>query len=67
MAEMPTLISLNEACRVTSLSRTSIRKLREQDRFPPAVPLSEKRIGFVRAEVAAWIEERIAERGKVPA
>ena len=67
MSDLPTLISINEACRVTSLSRTGIFKLRSQGKFPTAVPLGEKRLAFVRDEVADWVEQRIAERGKVPA
>jgi prophage regulatory protein len=62
MSEIPTLISLNEACRITSLSRTGIFKLRSQGRFPTAVPLGEKRIAFVRDEVADFVRERIQSR-----
>jgi prophage regulatory protein len=61
MSDFPALISVNEAAKLTSLSRTSIFKLRSQGKFPKAVPLGEKRVAFVRAEVAAWIEARIAE------
>jgi len=60
----PFLISIGEACRLTSLSRSSINKLRATGHFPKAVPLGEKRIAFVRAEVMAWIEQRIESRGK---
>lgn len=56
------LVSLNDACELTSLSRTMINKLRGDGRFPVAVPLGERRIGFVRGEVQAWINGRIAER-----
>lgn len=62
MSEVPALISVNEAAQLTSLSRTAIFKLRSQGKFPKAVPLGEKRVAFVRSEVAAWIEQRIAER-----
>ena len=62
MSEVPALISVNEAAKLTSLSRTAIFKLRSQGKFPKAVALGEKRVAFVRAEVAAWVEERIAER-----
>ena len=62
MSEVPALISVNEAAKLTSLSRTAIFKLRSQDKFPKAVALGEKRVAFVRAEVAAWVEQRIAER-----
>jgi len=61
MSDFPALISVNEAAKLTSLSRTSIFKLRSQGKFPKAVPLGEKRVAFVRAEVAAWVEARIAE------
>lgn len=67
MSNLPTLISINEACRVTSLSRTGIFKLRSLGRFPEAVPLGEKRVAFVRDEVADWVQQRIEQRGKVPA
>jgi len=67
MSELPTMMSLNEAAKVTSLSRTAIFKMRERGDFPRAVPLSEKRIGFVRTEVNEWISARIAAREQVPA
>lgn len=62
MSNTPNLISLNQACEVTSLSRTMINRLRSEGRFPAAVSLGEKRIGFVRREVIDWVEARIAER-----
>lgn len=58
----PTLISLNEVCRRTSLSRTQINNYRNQDRFPKAVSIGFKRIAFVAREVDEWIAARIAER-----
>jgi prophage regulatory protein len=62
MSECPILISLNDACELTSLSRTMINRLRGEGRFPAAVSLGEKRVAFVRAEVQGWVEQRIAER-----
>jgi prophage regulatory protein len=62
VADIPVLISLNDACRLTSLSRTAINRWRDLGKFPKAVPLGDKRVAFVRAEVIAWIEARIAER-----
>ena len=56
------LVSLNNACRMTSLSRTAINRWRALGKFPAAVELGDKRIAFVRAEVLAWIQDRIAER-----
>lgn len=60
--DFPTLISLNDACELTSLSRTAINRYRNEGRFPQPVPIGFKRIAFVRGEVVEWINARIAER-----
>lgn len=59
---IPVLISLNDACALTSLSRTAINRWRDLGKFPEAVPLGDKRVAFVRAEVEQWIRDRIADR-----
>jgi prophage regulatory protein len=64
MTDHPVLISLNDVCELTSLSRTAVNKWRSLGRFPAAVPLGSKRIAFVRGEVERWIRERIADRTK---
>lgn len=56
------LISIKDACRLTSLSRSAINIARAQGRFPAAVSIGEKRIAFVEDEVRAWIDARIAAR-----
>jgi prophage regulatory protein len=56
------LVSLNDAVRMTSLSRSMINRYRAEGKFPVAVTLGERRIAFVRAEVAEWISQRIEER-----
>jgi prophage regulatory protein len=56
------LVSLNDAVRMTSLSRTMLNRYRAEGRFPIAVPLGERRIAFVRSEVQEWISGRIARR-----
>lgn len=58
----PRLIAMEEVCEVTSLSRAMVNKLRAAGRFPIAVPLTERRIAFVRAEVDAFLDQRIAAR-----
>lgn len=65
MPDNPSLVSLNEASRLTSLSRTAINRWRALGKFPAAVPLGDKRVAFVRSEVEQWINDRIAERGRV--
>ncbi len=63
----PRLVSLNEAARMTSLSRTMVNRYRSEGRFPQCVPMGERRIAFVRAEVEKWIDHKIACRGTVEA
>lgn len=58
----PILIPMKEVCALTSLSRTMVNRLRSQGRFPDVVELGDRRVAFVRSEVLAWIEERIAGR-----
>ncbi|MCB2065398.1 MAG: AlpA family phage regulatory protein [Erythrobacter sp.] len=62
MSECPQLISLKQAAEITSLSRTMINRLRAEGRFPKAVPMGEKRIAFVRDEVAEFVRNRILDR-----
>lgn len=61
------LLSLNEVAKRTSLSRSQVNILRSQGKFPRAVPLGEKRIGFLASEIEAWINERVAIRDRVAA
>lgn len=56
------IISISDVCAMTSLSRTAISKFRAARKFPAEVALGERRIGFVRTEVVAWIDERISAR-----
>lgn len=60
--QAPTLVSMNDVCAMTSLSRTFLNKCRAKGQFPEPVPLGEKRFAFVRTEVEAWIAARIASR-----
>ncbi|WP_282438582.1 helix-turn-helix transcriptional regulator [Sinorhizobium psoraleae] len=54
---------MNEACRMTSLSRTAINAKRAAGTFPKAVSLGgPKRFAFVASEVAEWIDARITGR-----
>jgi prophage regulatory protein len=59
----PSLVSIKRACELTSMSRTMLNRYRAEGRFPAAVPLGDKRIAFVRSEVADWINARISARG----
>ena len=61
-ADEPSLVSIKRACELTSLSRAMINRYRSEGRFPATVPLGEKRVAFVKSEVQAWINTRIAAR-----
>jgi prophage regulatory protein len=56
------IVSINDVCQMTSLSRTAISKFRSTRKFPAEVSLGERRIGFVHTEVRDWIEQRISAR-----
>ena len=56
------VISLNDVCAMSSLSRTAFNKHRATGRFPVEVALGERRIGFVKTEVVAWLQARIDAR-----
>lgn len=56
------LMAPKEAAAATSLSRTYLAMMAEAGDFPRAVRLGERRIAYVRAEVEAWIADRIAAR-----
>ncbi|RWC88573.1 MAG: AlpA family phage regulatory protein [Mesorhizobium sp.] len=61
--DTPQLISIKQVAALTSLSRGAINIMRRQGTFPVAVSLTgQKRVAFVRAEVEAWIAQRIASR-----
>jgi prophage regulatory protein len=59
---IPALISLKDACRLTSMSRTMLNRYRSEGRFCAPVDLGDRRIAFVRSEVADWIQAKIAAR-----
>lgn len=56
------IVSIKDVCEMTSLSRTAVNNRRREGSFPQHVQLGEKRLGFVRAEVLAWIDARVNAR-----
>lgn len=60
---VPPLVSLTEVCKMTTMSRFLVMALAKENRFPKPVNLTgQKRIAFVRSEVLAWIDDKIAQR-----
>ena len=60
----PRLRAPKEAALATSLSRPLLSLMAAEGHFPQPVRLGERRIAFVRAEVEAWIDQRIGSRGQ---
>ena len=59
----PRLMAPKEAAAATSLSRTLLTLLAAEGQFPAPVRLTAgRRTAYVRAEVEAWIDARIAAR-----
>ena len=44
-------------------SKPHLWRLEKADRFPKRVPIGAGRYAYIEAEVDAWIDARIAERG----
>jgi prophage regulatory protein len=54
------IIKLPEVIAQTGLSRSSIYAKIDEGTFPPSVSLGARAVGFVEAEIQAWIEEKIS-------
>lgn len=52
------LVRLNEVCRLTGLSRSSIYRQIAAGGFAPRVRVSQRAIAFEEAAIRAWIESR---------
>ena len=65
-----TLIRMPDLEAITSLARPTVyKRLKDDPTFPRPVPLSDSKsrgspVGFVLAEVHAWVRQRIALRGE---
>lgn len=58
----PRLMSVSETEDNAELSRTTIFSMARDGKFPQPVKLTERRWAFVRSEVEAWVDEKIAAR-----
>jgi prophage regulatory protein len=51
------ILRVREVERLSSLSRATIYRGMASGRFPPAIRLSERRVGWRQAEVIAWKQD----------
>ena len=58
------MLRLPEVQARTGLSRSTIYMRVELSRFPQPVSLGERAVGWIEAEIEAWIRERAEERRK---
>jgi len=58
----PRLMSPKEASEATTMSRVLLSMMAKEGKFPRPVKIGEKRQAYVRSEVEAWIDARIAAR-----
>ena len=57
----PVLIRRKEVERLTTLSRSRIYALMQQDAFPKNISLGSMSVTWIEAEVLDWVATRIAE------
>ncbi|MCR6722797.1 helix-turn-helix transcriptional regulator [Agrobacterium fabrum] len=58
----PILMSPREVSEHTSISKSYLPKMAARGEFPHPIKITERRIAFVRSEVMAWLESRVASR-----
>jgi prophage regulatory protein len=56
------LIRLKEVMHCSGLARSTIYKYVAEGTFPKPVPLGERTVAWIEAEVQKWIEVRIGKR-----
>jgi len=55
--KMPSILRLKEVTSLTGLSRSSIYAFMNAGRFPPSIRLGERSVGWLAADIEAWIEQ----------
>jgi prophage regulatory protein len=56
------ILRLPEVCQVTGLKRAMIYRLQQRKSFPQSVKITDHAVGWIDAEVRAWLEQRMAAR-----
>ncbi len=60
------VIRLPEVITKTGIGRTTIYRMESAGTFPRSIPLGGKAIGWIEAEIDAWIEQQMATRQPQP-
>lgn len=56
------IITVEQASQKTTLSRATIYAYAKLGKFPPSVQVGIRQVGWVEAEIDAWLQERIDSR-----
>jgi prophage regulatory protein len=56
------ILRLPEVCQVTGLKRAMIYRLQQRKRFPQSVKITDHAVGWIDAEIQAWLQRRAAGR-----
>jgi prophage regulatory protein len=54
------ILRISQVTAVTGLSRSTIYRLQAEKRFPQSIRIADRAIGWLEADVLAWLETRIA-------
>ncbi len=54
LANGPALMSAARVCRFAAFSRSTLYKMVDEGRFPPAVQIATRRVAWKREEVISW-------------
>lgn len=60
------VLRLPEVISKTGLSRTTLYTMSKTGQFPLSISLGGKAMGWIEAEIDAWIEDRMAARQSAP-
>jgi len=56
------MLRLNQVIEKTGLGKTTIYQLQKLALFPHSVPMTERSVRWIEAEVDAWLEKRAQSR-----
>ncbi len=61
MDDFGKLLSVEEVCALTGLSRSTVYEARKAGIFAPEIRLSEKRVAFPEKPFVKWLRSRLSE------
>jgi prophage regulatory protein len=54
----PRMLRLKQVMEMTSLSRTTLWRLKKSGAFPQGIPLSPRVRGYLESDIIEWLQER---------